>query len=80
MFGSISDGDSSLTLSLSWADTAASTFGRPYRSNTRKLPARLPFLRLPLAPRKSLAGFTAATITGTAVALEFWGFVVPIRN
>jgi len=66
--------------SLSWADTAASTFGRLYGSTTRKLPARLPFLRLPLAPRKSLAGFTAATFTGAAIALGFWGFVAPMRN
>jgi len=69
-----------LIYSLSWADTAASTFGRLYGSHTRKLPARLPFLRLPLAPRKSLAGFTAATITGAAAAFGFWGFVAPIRN
>ena len=33
-----------------------------------------------MAPRKSLAGFTAATITGAAVTLGFWGFVAPLRN
>jgi len=33
-----------------------------------------------LALRKSLAGFTAATITGAAVALGFWGFVAPLCN
>lgn len=65
--------------SLSWADTAASTFGRLYGSATRKLPARLPLLRFPLAPRKSLAGFIAATVTGTAITLGFWGFIAPMR-
>jgi len=80
-FDSISYLDSNPIPSLSWADTAACTFGRLYVSHTRKLPARLPLLRLPLAPRKSLAGFTAATtITGAAAALGFWGFAAPIRN
>lgn len=65
--------------SLSWADTSASTFGRLYGSLTRKLPPRLPILRLPLAPRKSLAGFIAASLTGAAVAAGFWGLVAPIR-
>jgi len=64
--------------SLSWADTAASTFGRLYGAYTPKLPARLPFLRLPLAPRKSLAGFLAATLTGACIAFGFWGFVAPL--
>ncbi|KAG6837142.1 hypothetical protein H0H93_014047 [Arthromyces matolae] len=67
-------------LILSWADTAASTFGRLYGSRTRPLPARLPLLGLPLAPRKSLAGFLAATITGTIIAFGFWSFVAPVRN
>ncbi|KAF8148399.1 hypothetical protein B0H34DRAFT_802939 [Crassisporium funariophilum] len=66
-------------LILSWADTAASTIGRLYGSQTRKLPARLPLLRLPLAPRKSLAGFSAATVTGAAIALGFWTWVAPLR-
>ena len=80
-FDSISYLDSNPIPSLSWADTAACTFGRLYGSHTRKIPARIPLLRLPLAPRKSLAGFTAATtITGDAAALGFWGFVAPIRN
>ena len=68
-----------LATSLSWADTAASTIGRLYGPNTRKLPPRLPFLRLPLAPRKSLAGFIAATLTGSAIALVFWGYIAPMR-
>jgi len=68
------------SISLSWADTAASTIGRLYGSYTRKLPARLPFLRLPLAPRKSLAGFIAATLTGSAVAFGFWGYIAPLRT
>lgn len=66
--------------SLSWADTAASTIGRLYGSATRKLPARVPYVGLPFAPRKSLAGFTAATLTGAAIAFVFWGFIAPIRN
>lgn len=67
-------------LILSWADTAASTFGRLYGSSTRKLPARLPIFRIPLAPRKSLAGFTAASITGALIAVGFWSLVAPFRN
>ncbi|KAF8869341.1 hypothetical protein CPB84DRAFT_1818714 [Gymnopilus junonius] len=51
-------------LILSWADTAASTFGRLYGSATRKLP---------------LAGFTAASITGACIALGFWSFIAPMR-
>lgn len=66
-------------LILSWADTAASTFGRLYGSLTPRLPARLPILGLPLAPRKSLAGFIAAAITGAAVAVGFWTYVGPMR-
>ncbi|KAG6915025.1 hypothetical protein DXG01_013883 [Tephrocybe rancida] len=67
-------------LILSWADTAASTFGRMFGSRTRRLPPRIPFLRLPLAPRKSFAGFIAATITGAVIALGFWGLVAPVRS
>ncbi|KJA18691.1 hypothetical protein HYPSUDRAFT_920321 [Hypholoma sublateritium FD-334 SS-4] len=66
-------------LILSWADTAASTIGRLYGSSTSRLPARVPLLRLPLAPRKSLAGFIAAAVTGAAIAFGFWGFVAPLR-
>lgn len=64
-------------LILSWADTAASTFGRLYGRRTPKLPARL--LGLPLAPRKSLAGFIAASVTGAVCAMGFWAFVAPTR-
>ncbi|KAL0946336.1 hypothetical protein HGRIS_012574 [Hohenbuehelia grisea] len=67
-------------LILSWADTAASTFGRLWGRLTPPLPQRLPFLRLPLAPRKSLAGFIAAAITGAAIAFGFWRWVAPIRG
>ncbi|KAL4071812.1 hypothetical protein V8B97DRAFT_2004415 [Scleroderma yunnanense] len=67
-------------LILSWADTAASTFGRLYGSRTPRLPARLPILGLPLAPRKSLAGFIAAAITGAVVATGFWTIVGPMRS
>lgn len=65
--------------SLSWADTAASTFGRLWGRYTPPLPTRMPLLRLPLAPRKSLAGFIAASVTGGAIAASFWAYVAPIR-
>jgi diacylglycerol kinase (CTP) len=63
--------------SLSWADTAASTFGRLWGSRTPPLPPRIPILGLPLAPRKSLAGFLAASITGAAIVFSFWSWFVP---
>lgn len=66
-------------LILSWADTAASTFGRLWGRYTPPLPTRMPLLRLPLAPRKSLAGFIAASVTGGAIAASFWAYVAPIR-
>ncbi|KAH0831050.1 hypothetical protein J3R83DRAFT_13561 [Lanmaoa asiatica] len=66
-------------LVLSWADTAASTFGRLYGSRTPPLPKRL-FGIFPLAPRKSLAGFTAATLTGAAIATGFWALLAPARE
>ena len=66
--------------SLSWADTAASTIGRLFGSSTPKLPSRVPFLRLPLAPRKSLAGFLAASVTGACIAFGFWGWIAGMRN
>jgi hypothetical protein len=65
--------------SLSWADTAASTFGRLWGRRTRPLPARVPLLRLPLAPRKSLAGFAAASATGALAAMLFWRVAAPLR-
>jgi diacylglycerol kinase (CTP) len=34
---------------------------------------------IPFAPRKSLAGFIAACITGAAVAAGFWTFNAPMR-
>ncbi|KAI6041572.1 hypothetical protein EDC04DRAFT_2668910 [Pisolithus marmoratus] len=67
-------------LILSWADTAASTFGRLYGQYTPRLPARSPILGLPLAPRKSLAGFIAAAITGAAVAVGFWSHLARLRE
>ncbi|KAF9235517.1 hypothetical protein BU15DRAFT_51337 [Melanogaster broomeanus] len=66
-------------LILSWADTAASTFGRLYGALTPPLPQHL-FGFIPLAPRKSLAGFIAASITGAAVATGFWTFIGPMRD
>lgn len=63
--------------SLSWADTAASTFGRLWGCHTPPLPSRVPILGLPLAPRKSLAGFLAASITGAAIVFSFWSWLTP---
>ncbi|KAF6744298.1 hypothetical protein DFP72DRAFT_1095286 [Ephemerocybe angulata] len=65
-------------LILSWADTAASTFGRMYGRRTPKLPPRI--LGLPLAPRKSTAGFIAASVTGAAIAMGFWGALAGTRH
>lgn len=64
-------------LILSWADTAASTIGRLWGSKTPRLPTR--FMGLPFAPRKSLAGFIAACVTGAAAAIGFWSFNAPMR-
>lgn len=58
---------------LSWADTAASTIGRMWGRYTPRLPARLPILGLPLAPRKSVAGFIAGSVTGALITAGFWG-------
>jgi len=66
--------------SLSWADTTASTFGRLWGYKTPRLPARTPILGLPLAPRKSLAGFIAAATTGALIAFGFWGWIAPLRQ
>ena len=63
---------------LSWADTNASTFGRLWGKKTRALPRSL--LGLPFAPRKSLAGFIAASLTGTLTAVAFWGWFAPSVN
>ncbi|KAI0311654.1 hypothetical protein OF83DRAFT_1177364 [Amylostereum chailletii] len=60
---------------LSWADTAASTFGRLWGYLTPPLPRHL--LGLPLAPRKSLAGFTAAAISGSVIVFSFWRWLAP---
>ncbi|KII91454.1 hypothetical protein PLICRDRAFT_89738 [Plicaturopsis crispa FD-325 SS-3] len=62
---------------LSWADTAASTFGRMLGRRTGPLPRRI--LGLPFAARKSLAGFMAATLTGALIAVGFWGWLAPVR-
>lgn len=66
--------------SLSWADTAASTFGRMFGRYTPPLPSRVPILGLPFAPRKSLAGFIAGSLAGAAVAAGFWGWISPLGN
>lgn len=63
---------------LSWADTNASTFGRLWGKRTRALPRHL--LGLPFAPRKSLAGFVAASLTGALTAVTFWGWFAPLVN
>ncbi|KAI3616825.1 phosphatidate cytidylyltransferase [Moniliophthora roreri] len=75
-------------LILSWADTAASTIGRLWGRYTPRLPTHIPLIpffpnspvRLPLAPRKSLAGFLAAFTTGAAIAIGFWGWMAPMRT
>lgn len=66
--------------SLSWADTAASTIGRLFGPYTPALPRRVPLLGLPFSPRKSLAGFIAASLTGACVAVGFWGWIAPLGN
>lgn len=53
-------------LLLSWCDTAASTFGRLYGRYTPRI-----------RKGKSLAGSTAAFITGVVTAWGFWGWLVP---
>ncbi|KAI0759393.1 hypothetical protein BD413DRAFT_597749 [Trametes elegans] len=73
-------------LILSWADTAASTIGRLLGPYTAPLPRSIPllpfipFARLPLAPRKSLAGFIAGSLTGAAIAVGFWGWFSSARD
>lgn len=37
----------------------------------------MPIIGLPLAPRKSLAGFLAASITGAAIVFSCWSWLVP---
>jgi CDP-diglyceride synthetase len=59
---------------LSWADTAASTFGRIYGHRTPNLPSKLPVLGLPLAARKSLAGAIGSFTTAVITTVVFWGF------
>lgn len=62
--------------SLAFADTAASTIGRLWGYLTPPLPRRIPIIGLPLAPRKSVAGFIAASLSGAAVVAGFWGWAV----
>jgi len=67
-------------LILSWADTAASTIGRLFGRLTPPLPARVPLLGLPFAPRKSLAGFIAGSLAGASIVAGFWGWISPMGN
>ncbi|KAJ3549084.1 hypothetical protein NM688_g5220 [Phlebia brevispora] len=67
-------------LILSWADTAASTIGRLWGRYTPRLPARVPILGLPLAPRKSVAGFIAGSVTGALITAGFWGGLSTLGN
>ncbi|KXN80610.1 CTP-dependent diacylglycerol kinase 1 [Leucoagaricus sp. SymC.cos] len=69
---------------LSWADTTASTIGRLYGPSSPCLPSRIPLLpliglKIPLAQRKSWAGFRAASLTGALIAVEFWSCIAPVR-
>lgn len=60
-------------LTLSWSDTTASTIGRLWGKYTKPLPSHVPGIKwLPFAPRKSLAGFLAATVTGFLIGAGFW--------
>ncbi|WWC65488.1 uncharacterized protein I303_108106 [Kwoniella dejecticola CBS 10117] len=60
-------------LTLSWSDTTASTIGRLWGKYTKPLPANFPGLKiLKFAPRKSLAGFLAASVTGFLIGISFW--------
>lgn len=51
---------------LSWADTAASVFGRLFGARTPPLPSP------PFAKRKSLAGTLAAGVVSCLTAALFW--------
>ncbi|KXN89288.1 CTP-dependent diacylglycerol kinase 1 [Leucoagaricus sp. SymC.cos] len=71
-------------LILSWADTAASTIGRLYGPSSPRLPSHIPLLpflglKIPLAQRKSWAGFIAASLTGALIAVGFWSCIAPVR-
>lgn len=59
---------------LSWADTAASVFGRLFGRYTPPLPSP------PFATRKSLSGFLAAILAGAACATLFWGTSIAQRG
>ncbi|BEI80410.1 hypothetical protein CcaverHIS002_0109390 [Cutaneotrichosporon cavernicola] len=60
-------------LTLSWSDTTASTLGRLWGRHTPPLPPHFPGIKfLPFAPRKSLAGFLAASVTGFLIGYGFW--------
>nr|ODN90137.1 hypothetical protein L203_02060 [Cryptococcus depauperatus CBS 7841] len=60
-------------LILSWSDTTASTIGRLWGRYTPPLPSHFLGIKfLPFAPRKSLAGFLAATVTGYLICIGFW--------
>lgn len=58
---------------LSWSDTTASTIGRLWGRHTPPLPPHFPYIpAIKFAPRKSLAGFLAATFTGMLICIGFW--------
>ncbi|KAL1409797.1 Diacylglycerol kinase [Vanrija albida] len=59
-------------LTLSWSDTTASTIGRLWGKYTPPLPPHFPGVKwLPFAPRKSLAGFLAAAVTGFGIGVFY---------
>ncbi|HEV7738416.1 MAG TPA: hypothetical protein VGO47_13720 [Chlamydiales bacterium] len=39
-----------------------------------------PYVSLPLAARKSLAGFIAASLTAGLITFSFWGWIAPLRS
>jgi diacylglycerol kinase (CTP) len=58
---------------LSWVDTIASVVGRGVGPRSPPLPSTIPGLPfIPLAKRKSLAGYLAAAVTGFIIAVAFW--------
>ncbi|WFD44737.1 diacylglycerol kinase (CTP) [Malassezia psittaci] len=59
---------------LSWCDPSASTLGRLYGRYTPSMPPPL------FAPRKSFAGFVAASVMGALTTYLFWGTSIAIRG
>ena len=65
---------------INHAPTSKSPLGPITLPRSLPLIPYVPFFRLPLAPRKSFAGFIAGSATGAAIAIGFWGFCYPVRD